>query len=150
LLILRISSYIYASCIIFQCKFNYNVNLGFGLTCFGNFQNWWICTCILYCFSMQSQLLCLFSQTNLFSYVWVCYESLIFKKFMAHSLTMLLRQNLLHKIALEYHGNKIVNDFVLVGQNFKIALWFFIVVNCIQLGQSGQIFKKLLAHWFLC
>jgi hypothetical protein len=37
----------------------------------------------------------------------------------AHSLTMLLRQNLHHKIALEYHGNNFVNDFVTVGKFFE-------------------------------
>jgi hypothetical protein len=27
---------------VFQCEFNCDVNLGFGLTCFGNFENWQI------------------------------------------------------------------------------------------------------------
>jgi hypothetical protein len=38
---------------------------------------------------------------------------------MAHSLTMLLRQNMLHKIAPEYCRNKIVNDFVPVRKEFE-------------------------------
>ena len=36
----------------------------------------------------------------------------------AHSLTMLLRQNLLHKIALEYRGNNFEYKFVTVGKKF--------------------------------
>jgi len=32
---------------------------------------------------------------------------------------MLLRQNLLHKIALEYRGNKKGNDFITVGKKFE-------------------------------
>jgi hypothetical protein len=32
---------------------------------------------------------------------------------------MLLRQNLLHNIALEYRGNKKGNDFVTVGKTFE-------------------------------
>jgi hypothetical protein len=62
---------------------------------------------------MQSQLLCVFGG------MFECVMSLeFFFKFMAHSLTMPLRQNLLHKIALEYCGNKIVNDFIPVGKQF--------------------------------
>ena len=57
-----------------------------------------------------------------------------FKKFMAHSLTMLLRQNLLHKIALEYCRNIFQYKFVTVGKKieyksdvcFDLSLWCLI------------------------
>jgi len=53
LVILRISKYVYAFCTIFQCKFNYNVCLVVGLTCFGAFGNLLICICILYHFQCK-------------------------------------------------------------------------------------------------
>jgi hypothetical protein len=53
LVILRISKYVYAFCTIFQCKFNYNVCLVIGLTCFGAFGSLLICICILYHFQCK-------------------------------------------------------------------------------------------------
>jgi hypothetical protein len=37
----------------------------------------------------------------------------------AHSLTQLLRQNLQHNAALEYHGNNFEYKFVTVGKEFE-------------------------------
>ena len=33
---------------VFQCEFNCDVYFVIGLTCFGNFENWQICICILH------------------------------------------------------------------------------------------------------
>ena len=75
--------------------------------------------------------------TSCVVYFYVCILWVLKFLFKAHSLTMLLRQNLLHNIALEYCGNKKGNDFVTMGKRFWIQifknalwclLWFVIVV----------------------
>ena len=53
MVILRINEYLYVFCIIFQYKFNYNVCLVIGLTCFGNFGKLLIFIYILYHFPCE-------------------------------------------------------------------------------------------------
>jgi len=52
--------------------------------------------------------------------------------FLAHSLTKVLRQILLHNRALEYRGKIFVNDFVTVGKkfeyNFQNCSWMVVLI----------------------
>jgi hypothetical protein len=47
---------------------------------------------------------------------------------------MLLRQNLLHNIALEYRGNKKGNDFVTMGKNFEYKFSKMLLDVCFDLS----------------
>ena len=57
------------------------------------------------------------------------YEFLNVFKFMAHSWTMLLKQNLLHNIVLEYYVNNFQYKFVTVGKQININFQ-----KCSQMG----------------
>jgi hypothetical protein len=48
MVIFRISTYVYAFCIKFQCEFNYDACFAIRLTYCGNFQNEHIYICILH------------------------------------------------------------------------------------------------------
>jgi hypothetical protein len=47
---------------------------------------------------------------------------------------MLLRENLLHKIALEYCGNKNDNDFVTMGKKFEYTFSKMLLDVCSDLS----------------
>ena len=59
--------------------------------------------------------------------------------FLAHSLTMVLSQFLLHRAALEYHGNKKGNDFVTVGKFFEYKFSKMLSDVCFHLSLSWHL-----------
>jgi len=69
----------------------------------------------------------------------LCYESKKNNFFLAHSLTKVLSQFLLHRAALEYCGKKKGNDFVTVGKKFEYKFSTLLLDICFDLSLSWHL-----------